>query len=504
MFEESESNSESELEDEETAERRQLEDEEKAESAADKRRRLAKEYLSGLGGSAEGEGEGDYAFDAKQLDEEIIGSRLQRDVAEEKGYVYKFIGGRMNLKDAKISVRRVGNLGMTCIAVSYPYLYSTSKDMELAKWDIKEAGKKAKKVKYVRGGDRYKEISKDQSENGHCDEIYTCAASPDGRYVVSGGRDKRVIIWSGENLACQRVLPTSSRHGEVYGMAFRRKTDQLYVGCGDLKIRTYSVDQQAELETLYGHQDSVVDVSALGLERCVSVGSRDRSVMLWKIGEESRLTFRGGDSIEKYQQLVARGARAEADESVKKEEGKEDSANAATSPSPALFIVEGSIDCVSMIDDSHFVTGSDNGNIALWSISKKKPIFTVRQAHGFQPKLLPSQSSVEKDVQRASAQVPEQQPYWITSIHAIPYSDTFITGSWNGTLKVWKLREDLRSFESIGELDRAKGVVTKIDSYEEEGMLRVYASLSKEHRLGRWIKVNGGRNGIYSAVIELK
>ncbi|QPG74184.1 hypothetical protein FOA43_001508 [Brettanomyces nanus] len=496
IFEEDSEEEDNREEDEEEAERKQKEEEEKAESVVDKRRRLAKEYLADLKrGLEEGQDNGitgDYAFDAKDLDEEIISSRLQRDVAEEKGYVYKFFGNRMNLDDAHITVRRVSNMGLTSISVRYPYLYTTSKDIELAKWDIRDSTKKPKKVKYARGGVKYTEVSKDSLENGHCDEIYACAVSPDGKYVVTGGKDKRLIVWSGENLACLKVLPTNSKKGEVYGLAFRRKSDQLYVACGDLKIRTYSVDQQAQLETLYGHQDLVEDISALGQERCVTVGSRDRTAMLWKIPDETRLTFRGGDSIEKFQQLMRKQER---------DLGK----NAGDAIPP--FIVEGSIDCVAMVDDSHFVTGSDNGNVSLWSTSKKKPIFTVRQAHGMQPKIKAVDVSAERDVNIAEQQVPKQLPFWITSIHAIPFSDIFVSGSWNGVLKVWKLAEDLRSFELLGDLNRAKGVVTRIDSYEDEEnhSVRIYASLSKEHRLGRWIKpLEGSRNAIYSATIEVK
>jgi len=35
-------------------------------------------------------------------------------------------------------------------------------------------------------------------------------------------------------------------------------------------------------------------------------------------------------------------------------------------------VLEGSMDRVAMIDEETFVTGSDNGSIALWVIHKKK------------------------------------------------------------------------------------------------------------------------------------
>lgn len=60
------------------------------ENAADKRRRLAKQYLDNLKSSTEMGGDFN-DFDAQDLDDDILATRLQVDVAENKGYVYKFI-----------------------------------------------------------------------------------------------------------------------------------------------------------------------------------------------------------------------------------------------------------------------------------------------------------------------------------------------------------------------------------------------------------------------------
>ncbi|TID12942.1 hypothetical protein CANINC_005041 [Pichia inconspicua] len=455
----------------------------KNESEADKRRRLAKEYLADLKRSLgqsvddeDGEGgeDGGYNFDAKDLDDEIISSRLKKDVAEQKGWVYKFYGNRLGevLKEKKT---RVPSKCLTSVCVSYPYLFTTSKDMEISKWDIRDPLKNPQLIKTIKGGPEFEEINKEHSENGHCDEIYTSAVSPDGKYLVTGGKDGRIIVWSVNNLSCIRVLETRNRKGEVLSLTFRRNSDQLYAACADLKIRTYSINQLAQLEILYGHQDLVVDISALALERCVTVGSRDRTAMLWKIADETRLTFRGGDSIEKYRDVNEK------------------------------VYFEGSIDCVSMIDDSHFVSGSDNGSIALWSLNKKKPLFTNRISHGLQPELKLVDASAEKDIEKAKLQVPEQQPFGITTICAVPYSDIFISGSWNGEVIIWKLDEELRRFEKLKTL-KVNGIVNKICTIddEENGQLRIYASISKEFKFSRTIKaLSGSRNIIFTCVIKV-
>lgn len=159
-----------------------------------------------------------------------------------------------------------------------------------------------------------------------------------------------------------------------------------------------------------------------------------------------------------------------------------------------------------MIDESHFVTGSDNGNIALWSLAKKKAQDTRRLAHGLQPQFQPQQASAETETEIASRQIPVPQPYWITAIHAPAYSDVFLSGSFGGTVKIWRLDATLRSFTLIGEVENLRGFVVKIDSVEipNTKQLRVFVLVSKEHKFGRWFgKVPGGRNALISFTFNI-
>ncbi|CUM46419.1 uncharacterized protein AC631_04520 [Debaryomyces fabryi] len=458
------------------------------ENAADKRRRLAKQYLDNLKSSTELGGDFN-DFDAQDLDDDILARRLQVDVAESKGYVYKFIGEKVSsqIDDIKTVITRIGSKNLTGLSVRYPYLYTVSKDIEIIKWDISADKKKPQRIKHTRGGSKYFKLFNNPSQNHHWDSINCIAASPDGKFIVTGGNDSRLIIWSTENLACLKVLETRS---SVNSVSFRRGTDQLYAACADLRVRTYSINQFAQLEVLYGHQDNISDISALAKETCVSVGSRDKTALFWKISEESRLTFRGGDSTDKR-----------ARKSHKKKQNIEEE------PSDEQpFHAEGSIDVVSMVDESHFVTGSDNGNIALWSLAKKKALFTQRLAHGLQPEYAPSKASAETSIDNASRQIPERQPYWVTAIHAVPYSDLFVSGSFDGSLHVWRIsQEGLRSFELIGKIPNVKGCVVKIDSAEiGNNKVVIHALVSKEHRLGRWLeKIEGGRNSLVSFAFDI-
>lgn len=519
------------------------------ETAAERRMRLAERYLENVKQEVDDE----YGFDAEDVDRDIlaerekIGERLQEDMAESKGKVYRNLADDLLFEKAAHTIFKWNSQSVTSIATCAPYAYTVSKDMHLVKWKIQDlpqnqwpqtTKKKPKKppappkkqpqrIASSRGD---KTKAEDRSYQGHTGPILKVAASSDGKFVVTAGADRRMVVHDAETLKPIRAF--SQHRDAVTGLAFRRGTNQLYSASKDRTVKVWSLDELAYVETLFGHQDQVVDVDALAQERCLSVGARDRTARLWKVAEETQLVFRGGGlgSSEK-KQLAKNGADAKS--------------NAH----------EGSMDRVAMLDDELFVTGSDNGSLALWSITKKKPLFVLPQAHGLDPALALEMASAEK--QPDPKVIPLPQPRWITALRTIPYSDTILTGSWDGYIRVWKLSEDKRRLERAGVLGATadadgnilahepqpqfpaattaektngdssshaqaqptrqtakakrdsptptsalglvKGIVNDISFFErgEKGKdgLCVVIALSKEHRLARWRKMEGARNG---------
>lgn len=62
--------------------------------------------------------------------------------------------------------------------------------MEIIKWDINETHKKPKRIKHTKGGNKYFEINTINPQlNHHWQQINCIAASPDGKYIVTGGSD---------------------------------------------------------------------------------------------------------------------------------------------------------------------------------------------------------------------------------------------------------------------------------------------------------------------------
>ena len=142
----------------------------------------------------------------------------------------------------------------------------------------------------------------------------------------------------------------------------------------------------------------------------------------FKIADETQLVFRGG--VKSALREVIEGVLdADADMNMVDRKGK-----------GKQKFVEGSMECVAMIDEHTFLSGGDSGyvfivfrirpvplnssvhrSISLWSTGKKKPIFNYPLAHGVHI----HESGTEGQV---------KVPRWVTSLACLRYSDLFASG----------------------------------------------------------------------------
>lgn len=482
------------------------------ETAAERRLRLAERYLENVKQHVDEAG-----FDAAEIDRDMIAERLQEDIAETKGRVYRQLAPELALRQSSQTFFRTNTHAVTSVAACAPYVYTATKDLFLHRWrtqDLPEhqypqttkrkpskapapPKRKPELESWIRGNSAK---GKEKYYKRHTGRILAVAASPDGKYVVTGGEDKKMIVYEAATLKPIKVL--THHRDAVTGLAFRRGTNQLYSCSKDRTVKVWSLDEMAYVETLFGHQDEVVDIDALAQERCVSVGARDRTARLWKVSEETQLVFRGG-AVDKKQRHPGVDKRS--------------------------LLAEGTMDRIAMIDDDLFVTGSDNGSISLWSVAKKKPVYIEALAHGIDPRLDPLTASAEQDPSKS--EIPAPTPRWITALRTIPYSDIILSGSWDGQIKVWQLSEDKRKIEPLGVLggqDKESseeedgdeedeeqrglnaaykklpqrpidGIINDIAVFERgdrgKDGLCVVAAVSSEHRLGRWKVQKGARNG---------
>lgn len=266
-----------------------------------------------------------------------------------------------------------------------------------------------------------REISGNKERQGHSGNILTVAVSPSGKYVATGGADRKLIIWDAETLT---PLKTFTHHRDaVSGLSFARQIsknspgEQLFSGSFDRTIKTWSLSSagHAYVETLFGHQDNVTSVASMVTDQCVSVGARDRTARLWKIIDETQLVFRGGSSKHAEYQ-------------------------------------DNSLDCVAVIPPAHFVTGSDSGSLSLWSMHKKKPLYTIPLAHGLDPipPLDELSPEVDRDTAAHNSRFLRRMPRWITALATVPGTDIILSGSWDGWIRAWRVSEDKKIISPLG------------------------------------------------------
>jgi ribosomal RNA-processing protein 9 len=345
----------------------------------------------------------------------------------------------LNFADASHVFFRADTQSTTSVAVHHPHLYTVSKDRTLIKWElitpkktlyiqnspinqknhkVIPPRKKPKQIKFVKSSHKKKEGSDRQ---GHTGTILTVAVSPSGKYVATGGSDRKLIIWDAETLI---PMKTFTHHRDsVSGLAFtqhisqRSSGEQLFSASFDRTIKTWSLSSSghAYVETLFGHQDTVTSLASMMTDQCVSVGARDRTARLWKVVDEAQLVFRGDSSKKAEYQNT-------------------------------------NLDCVAVIPPNHFVTGSDAGEISLWSIHKKKPLFTVPTAHGLDPIPPLEELSPEVDLDTAAknAKYLRRTPRWITALTTVPGTDIVLSGSWDGWIRAWRVSEDKRMIHPLG------------------------------------------------------
>ncbi|CAO3652347.1 unnamed protein product [Mucor hiemalis] len=422
-----------------TASEAEFSDEEIEETAAEKRVRLAKAYLGSIEETVDDDIIG---FDAADLDRDLISERLKKDDDESEGRIHLRIADNFNFDniESKINSCRGHQLPVTAVALSEngSFYYSASKDGSIVKWDAKTY----KKLHTFPGGRKGV-----KNFDGHTGHILCLAISHDNQYLASGGKDKIINIWSVKE--DKHIAKFTQHRDTVSGLTFRKGHNQLYSASHDRTIKLWNIDERSYIETLFGHQDQITDIDTLGRERCVSTGGRDKTARVWKIVEESQLVYRGGVATKNPD-----GGRP--------------------------LYVEGSLDCIAQIDESMFVTGGDSGVLSLWELNRKKPMYTVSSAHGLNTVVSDSEGDINT-------------PFWITAVACLRYSDLFVSGSWDGFVRVWKLAADNKSFSQIAEIP-VHGVVNSLQiktTFPSKRTLLV-VGVGQELKLGRWVRMKGG------------
>lgn len=229
-------------------------------------------------------------------------------------------------------------------------------------------------------------------------------------------------------------------------------------------MKVWSLDDMAYVDTLFGHQDRCIGLDTQRRERLVTVGA-DRSTRFWKVPEDSQLVLRPPEG----------GGPAES--------------------------------CAFTAHD-HWITGSQDGTVAIWNTQRKRAAQTWENVHGFREIVAPKGFS-DADADRAMAQRDAAQAAcgmsasddggvgemasWVSAVHVAKGTDLAASGAGDGAMRLWKTSHE---GEPLVPLDcvPARGFVNSIQ-VASSGRF-ILAGMGQEPRLGRWGRDAGARNGV--------
>ncbi|KAF5302273.1 hypothetical protein FQA39_LY10312 [Lamprigera yunnana] len=396
------------------------------ETAQEKKLRLAKIYLEEIvkEESARLEQKEEY------LNGEVISERLKLDYLKQVGKLKvlvadEYIGA--DVDNIKVLNTKEHKKTITCLCLSSnnEYMYTGSKDGSIVKWSLLE---------YKKVGCIPFQKNNQEKFKGHTKQILCMTLSSDDKYMIVGDATAIIQVWNPFNL--EHIGSLKGHRDLVTGLICRRDTHTLYSCSNDRSIKVWALDEMSYVETLYGHQDKITSIDVLSKERPITSGGRDASIRIWKIVEESQLIYN---------------------------------------------CHSGCIDVVRLVNEGHFISGGDDGNICVWTVSKKKPLYTVTEAHG--------------------CDSTNSQPNWITSLTSLINTDLIASGSNDGHIRLWKLENGFRKITLLFSIE-VKGFVNNL-TFTSDGKY-LLAGIGNEHRLGRWSVIKNAKNGIVIVPLNKK
>ena len=146
-------------------------------------------------------------------------------------------------------------------------LASGSNDKTIKLWDVKTGKERA-------------------TFEGHTEGVQSVAYSPDGKTLASGGEDKTIKLW---DIKTGKERATLEGHRAwVKSVVYSPDGKTLASGSDDRKIKLWDAKTGKKLATLRGHTESVLSLAYSPDGKTLASGSWDKTIKLWdaKTGKE--------------------------------------------------------------------------------------------------------------------------------------------------------------------------------------------------------------------------
>ncbi len=128
---------------------------------------------------------------------------------------------------------------------------------------------------------------------GHSSGVLSVAFSPDGNYALSGSWDGTLKLWEVASGAEIRTFTGHSRH-YVLSVAFSPDGNYALSGSWDKTLKLWEVSSGSEIRTFYGHNSGVLSVAFSPDGNYALSGSYDKTLKLWAVASGAEIrTFSG-------------------------------------------------------------------------------------------------------------------------------------------------------------------------------------------------------------------
>ena len=99
------------------------------------------------------------------------------------------------------------------------------------------------------------------------------------------------------------------------------------------------------------------------------------------------------------------------------------------------------------ISNGEFLSGSDDGCVALWNTVRKKPVFIAHSVHGSK-----TEQQVAADMDSAERPVTAAVEAWVGAVAVCRNSDLAASGAGDGTVQLWELENSNSSLRALHKL----------------------------------------------------
>ena len=302
---------------------------------------------------------------------------------------------------------------------------------------------------------------------GHLLGLSCISIFPDNIRCISGSKDCCLIIWeisSGKKLHILKGFRHDRTHSGHFDeiLSVSVSDDGIFISSAgkDRTIKIWNGETYELITTLKGHRDTITGIKFAQNSHVLFSCSLDRTVKVWNIDDKVLLDtlhghYSGVHDIDSFHN--ERAITCGFDCSVRIWKTTEES----------QLVYGGhhlSIDCIRIINADSFITGGEDGCISMWKTGKKKPINVYNNFHGGE---------------------------WITSLAVLRKSDILASGSYNGEILIYQILGNSLTVKSKIE---ANGYITALEFTKNGEYL--LASISSDHKLGRWTPSSKHKPGI--------